>query len=246
MLWIEGHPAVEGLASPAVLSEAHDRLLEQLEVAGLPRGRDAGLARVDSTVTLATERAGEVPAALAGLAALDVPRMKPVVHGKPPQTVYFEGARTSRKYARAYDKAEETRALVPGGLLRFEDQRRFTKETRRSVGNVEPGADFERRFAEMARSAEGVKAMSYPVLSREVAERLNGGELTHRQAERILGFLSVRQAGGTRYPNRTANRRRRELRDLGLVIADDFFEPVSVDLGETLEAALSAWSGSDS
>jgi hypothetical protein len=57
----------------------------------------------------------------------------------------------------------------------LEDQRRFTKETRRDLRNIEPGKDFERRFAEMARSADGVRAMTVPVLGRVNRSGILGG-----------------------------------------------------------------------
>jgi hypothetical protein len=241
MVWIEGHPAVEGLADPESLAELHGRLLEQLETAGVPLGRDAGIGRADATVTLGPFAGREGHAVLAGAAALDVPRMKPMVVGKPPQTVYWQGERSKKVNSRVYDKGLEGGFAAPGEFLRFEDQRRFTKETRRSVSELEPAQDFARRFAAMARSAEGIRATSLPTLSRELAERVNGGEMTHREAERLVGHLVLEHAGAQRIPERTMQRRRRELRDRGLVLADDFFEPVSVDLGETFDAALCAW-----
>jgi hypothetical protein len=241
MLWIEGHPSVEGLADPATLSSMETQLLDGLELLGLPRGRDAGVARADSTVTLRSTREVEVPGALAGVAALDVARMKPVVHGRPPQTVYFEGAFSSRKFARAYNKALEAGISTPGGLLRLEDQRRFIKESRRAVSDIEPGIDFASRFAAMARSADGVCAMSVPVLSRELAERVTIGEMTAREAERLAGHLVLEGAGVKGYPRSTLKRRRRELRDRGLVVADGFYEPIEIDLGEIFDAARAAW-----
>jgi hypothetical protein len=240
MLWIEGHPSVEGLADPTALEASQELLLEELDLAGLDRGRDAGIARLDATVTLSCERA-EGLATLAGMASLDVPRMKPAVYGKPAQTVYLQGERSSRVFARVYDKGVQTGLSAPGELVRFEDQRRFTKETRRAVTNVEPGEDFERRFAAMARSAEGVRAMTVPVLSRELAERVNTGEMTSREGERLMGYVVLESAGAKRYPRSTQKRRRRELRDRGLVVADDFYEPVAVDLGETFEHVMQAW-----
>lgn len=240
MLWIEGHPLVDGLAEPSTLTDVEGELLDALDSVGLDRGRDAGVARLDATVTLRYEGA-EGLATLAGMAALDVPRMKPAVYGKPAQTVYLQGERTRKVYGRVYDKGVETGLAAPGQLVRLEDQRRFTKETRRAVSNVEPAQDFERRFASMARSAEGVRAMTIPVLSRELAERVNSGEMHPRVAERLLGHLVLSEAGGKRHSRSTIKRRRRELRDRGLVVADGFYEPVAVDLGEAFEAALSAW-----
>jgi hypothetical protein len=58
----------------------------------------------------------------------------------------------------------------------------------------------------------------------------------------VLGFMALHQAGCRRgLPGRTLRRRRRELRELGFVLADDFFEAVEVNLGDTIEAALAAW-----
>lgn len=240
LLWLEGRADRSGLTDPADLAAVQGRLLDGLEVLGLPRGRDGGVGRLDGTVGVVLGSAPEASATLAGLAALDVPRMKPVVHGKPAQTVYLEGAATSKKFGRIYRKDIESPDSPPWHL-RFEDQRRYTRETRRAVENLEPGQAFQRRFEAMARSAHGVKAVSVPVLQRELAERVNSGDVTRQQAERLAGFLLLEQSGARSASRWTANRRRREVRDHGLVLADDFFEPVEVDLGPTLEAALAAW-----
>lgn len=243
MLWIEGHPSVEGLAEPAALADLHSGLLEQLDVIGLPRGRDAGLARVDSTVTVKYDDARQGAATLAGLSALDVPRCKPVVYGKPAQTVYLQGAGSRKVLGRIYDKGIESALGVPGELVRFEDQRRYTKETRRAVENIEIGEQFERRFSAMRKSADGVTVASLPVLSREICERVNSGEISRPAAERMVGHLVLEQVGARPMSSATMTRRRRELREAGLVLAEGIFEPVSVDLGETLEAVVGAWAG---
>lgn len=102
---------------------------------------------------------------------------------------------------------------------------------------------YEARFGPLAKAAAGVTVASLPVLAAKVAERLESGEIRYQEAERVVGFLALHQAGPARgLPGRTMRRRRSELRDAGLVVADDFFEPVEVDLGDTLEAALAAWS----
>ena len=241
MLWIEGHPQVDGLADPAALEDLHGRLLEQLDLIGLARGRDAGIARVDATVTVKYDDPRQGRAVLTGLSALDVPRCKPVVYGKPAQTVYLQGSGSKKVLGRIYDKGIEAALGVPGSLVRFEDQRRYTKETRRAVENLETGQQFERRFAAMRKSADGVKVASLPVLSREVCERVNSGELARPAAERMLGYLVLEQVGARSMSPATMTRRRRELREGGMVLAEGIFEPVEVDLGETLEQVLEAW-----
>ena len=246
MLFAEGHPAVEGLAHPTTLSAAASDVLQAVAEAGFPLGRDAGLSRVDGTVTLGFEDGNQGLAVLQGVAALDFPRSMPVVWGRPPQTVYIATESGRGMKARVYDKARESLLGPPGSLVRFENQARYSKELRRAVEDVDLGHvrhRFETRFRPLAKSAAGLTVATLPVLAARVADRVEGGELTHRQAERLLGFMCLHQAGRRRgVPGRTLRRRRAELRDAGLVLADDFFEPVEVDLGETIEAALTAWS----
>lgn len=242
-LWMEGHPAEDGLAGPGELESCLARVVDSAENVGLPIGGGlAGVSRCDSTATTKWEKGGEGIAILRGMAALDVPRMKPAVYGRPPQTVYLQGARSRTIYGRVYDKGVEASLAAPGHLVRFEDQRRFDSKTRRMVENLEPAAFFDQRFAEMRRAAEGIRAMSLPVMQRELAEQVVAGDIAYREAERLLGYVTMMETGVGASSVRTTERRRRELRDRGLVVADDFFEPVSVNLGETLDAVVEAWS----
>lgn len=78
-----------------------------------------------------------------------------------------------------------------------------------------------------------------PVLATRIASMLDSGELTYRPAERIGGALVIELGGGgPHYGRRTHYRRRAELRGHGLVLADDFYAPVEVDMAEVLEACL--------
>lgn len=245
MLFVEGHPAVDTLAHPSALPAAAAEVLDRVRELGFPLGTDAGLGRVDGTVTLGFEEGKQGIAVLQGVAALDFPRSMPVVYGKPPQTVYIAGHRTAERKARIYDKGVEQLSDPPGTRVRFENQVRYSKETRRAVPEVDLAHvrhRFEARFGPLAKSARGLKVASLPVVAAEVHERVLAGEITLRQAERLLGYMTLHQAGERAYPRRTMFRRRAELRQLGLVLADDFFEPVEVNLGDTLEAALAAWS----
>lgn len=246
MLWIEGHPVVDGLAHPTTLPQAARDVLGAVQEVGFPLGRDGGVARCDGTVTLGFDDRKQGIAVLQGVAALDFPRSMPVVYGKPPQTVYIAAERSARRLARVYDKGLETSTAAPGSLVRFENQVRYSKELRRVVEDVDLGHvrhRYEKRFGPMAKSAAGVTVASLPVLAARVADRVERGEMRYQEAERVLGFLALHQAGPARgLPGRTMRRRRSELRDRGLVLADDFFEPVEVNLGDTIEAALAAWS----
>jgi hypothetical protein len=96
---------------------------------------------------------------------------------------------------------------------------------------------FERRFLPLAKATKGLTVASLPVLTRKLHEQLIEGEITALQAFRLAGFLMLDGAGVSR---RSTYRYRAELRERGLVVADAFFEPVEVNLGEVFEACLSS------
>lgn len=245
MLFIEGHPRVDSLAHPSTLPASANQVLQAVEEIGFPLGRDAGVGRADATVTLRYSDRRQGMAVLSGVAALTLPRSMPVVYGKPPQTVYFAGHRTAARKARVYDKGLESAVAPPGELVRFENQVRYSKRLRRPVQDVDLAhvrSRFQARFTPLARSAAGLTVASLPVIAARVAERIEAGEMRYQEAERLLGFMALHSAGPARgLPGRTMRRRRRELAEQGLVLADEFFEPVEVDLGETLESVLEAW-----
>lgn len=245
MQWFEGHPAVEGLAHPTTLATAEEALLGALADAGWPLGRDAGVGRLDLTVTLRFADPREGLAFLAALAHVDVPRVKPAVYGRPPETVYFLGERSSRMLARVYDKGVEANTARAGELIRLEDQRRFQKSRRMRVAEYAGPTSrvpemFTRRFAPVAESAHGLHAATLPVLAERMTQLVRDGAMTVREAERLAGSLLLH--GEDLLPERTRRRRRRELRHHGLVLADAFADPLEVDVGEALDAALAAWS----
>jgi hypothetical protein len=248
MLWAEGHPAPGGLASLGGLAAAEDQLLAALADSGAPIGRDGGVGRLDQTVTLSFARGSEGLAFLEGLAVADVPRVKPAVYGRPGmrETVYLLGGQSGRVLARAYDKGYESGAAPRGRLIRLENQTRFTKEARMKAkvhaDNPQVAAKlFKDRFAPVAVSVDGLHAASAPVIAERLREMVKDGAVTHRQAERMAGFLVL---GGEAFPRTTVWRRRRELRLQGLVLVDPLTDPVDVDMGAALDAALAAWSAS--
>lgn len=248
MLRIEGHPAVEGLAVPAMLDRARDSVLAELDSQGLPPGVEGGLSRIDVTSTVRFEKPEAGLAFLEGLAHLEVNRMgKSVVYrakGRRPESVIWKGRGGRRTLARAYDKGVEAGTAEPGRLIRLESQNRFQKQARFSVETIKEHPDLTRsmyvgRFAPLASAAEGITAASVPVLVEKVRDQLARGEIKAGKAARLIGFLLL---GYEHLPRRTRYRWQREAREAGLVLADPLNDPVEVDLGEGLEAALAAWS----
>jgi hypothetical protein len=241
LLAVEGHPSPGGLCPSNGLGNAYETVMHLLdEEVGSYEFK--GLSRLDATATNVFGRGQEGIAFLQGFAALDWPRLKPEVIGKPPETVYLI-ARNGRgkKLARAYDSGLLRGTHERGVAIRLEDQGRFPAGARPTM-EIDPRARFHRRFVPLWQSMKGVRVASLPVLTETVAARLSSGEITRSQAERMIGFLHLETAGAT-CERRTWYRRRRELRERGLVVADGFFERVEVDVASVLEAALEspAW-----
>jgi len=241
LLAVEGHPTPGALCPADGLEPAYHavtRLLDR-EVGSYDF---VGLSRLDATATHLFGRGQEGVAFLQGFAALDWPRLKPEVIGKPPETVYLIAKNgRGKKLARAYDSGLLRGTHERGTAIRLEDQGRFPSGARPTL-SIDPRARFHRRFVPLWQSMKGVRVASLPVLSERIRAQLRAGEITHAQAERMIGFLHLDTAGES-YERRTWYRRRRELRERGLVVADGFFEPVEVDVAAVLEAALDspAW-----
>jgi hypothetical protein len=241
-LALEGHPGGDALCEPWSLELAYQTALGDLAEFGHVPVAFRGIARLDSTVTQAFPDPLEGRAALAGIAALDLPRCEQVIRGRPVRSVQIVHVHGRAILGRAYDKGVESGTASPGELIRLEDQRRYPSGRRPQRSDLHAEyvkGRFEHRFAPLWRSAKGVKVAGVPVLARELADRVRGGELSVNQAERLGGYLLVELGGAAgAYPRRTAFRRRAALRDLGLVVADDVRTAVEVDLGQVLERAL--------
>lgn len=239
---VEGHPVATGLCPGDGLGAAYTEVCDALRAEG-GSYEFRGLSRLDTTATYKFADGREGVAFLGGMAALDWPRLKPVVWGKPPETVGLTALNSrGRLLARGYDSGLLRGTHARGEAVRLEDQRRYPSGKR-------PGLDvfdttyirgrFHARFAPLYRSAKGVTVAGLPVLAKRIASLLDEGELTYREAERIGGALLIELGGAAgHYNRRTHYRRRAELRTHGLVLADDFYEPVQVDMGDVLEACL--------
>jgi hypothetical protein len=264
LLWAEGHPA-EGLGRPADLPSALVRLELALLEAGVPlpvgrRGEDlygdrhegrAGIRRLDSTVDLALDSPAEGFAAMAGIAAVarDLPRSKSNVwwsaDGRHVQTVALHGFSGGRLLGRVYDKGAESGTAAPGRLLRPEDQRRWGKGFRRDAHELTGQyvrEKFVSRFAPLWRASKGVTVAGPVVLAQQLAALVQDGDLTATRAETLAGHLLLASVG-LPVSARTRRRRRADLREHGLVLADGVLQEVEIDLGDVLEACMEsdAW-----
>lgn len=273
LMFAEGHPEADGLARADSLVGAADRVAAELRDRGIlpphrkyaphakvgPDGRQVGfralggtgfggIRRLDSTVDLSFDDPGEGLAALAGVAALPLPRMKTQVMrevgGRRVETVYFRGSSGKRVLGRWYDKGVEAGTARRGMHVRPEDQRRFPKPARLSVEAVASSSyvrdAFVRRFEPLWRAAKGVKVGGVMELAQRLAELQDEGLISPAEAKRIAGHLVLDAADACRQSRSTVYADRRAARDRGLVLADGVLDHVEVDLGEVLEQALDA------
>ena len=256
LLYAEGHPREDGLAAPDTLVERHESLVAALLDAGVPvpPGRasynngaqaagDAGLRRVDSAVDLAFSSGAEGIAVLAGVAALLNTRSRhkaDIVYaadGRAVETVYLR----SRSYVgRWYDKGIESHASPRGTWIRPEDQRRYTKETRREVSEFTTSyvkTKFQQRFQTLWKASKGVKVAGAVVLAEQIAALVEAGEITPALGKRLAGHLVLRQVGLSASRS-TEWRLDSACTELGLVLADGVMQEVEVDLQDVLEEVM--------
>lgn len=262
LVFAEGHPVPDRLARAAELPAAALDLQDAVLSAGVPLdprerpfvslGADsegfAGFRRVDTTLNLVASSRSEGVAVLSGIAALSRDGLghAEVRYGldHAVETVYFRGYAGRRLLGRWYDKGLESVSAPRGTLVRGEDQRRWGKEARRYLEDLtdrDLRAGFHRRFAALWQASKGVTVAGHVVIAEKLLDRVESGELTGRQAETLAGHLLLRVVGGRRGATgsrSTMYNRERQLRSVGLVLADGVLDEVEVDVGSVLEAAM--------
>lgn len=270
LLYAEGHPNAQGLCKADALPAAFDALNEDLADLGvLPPACDlrpyhgpdgvrpskgagfAGVRRLDSAVDLAFQDPAEGLAALAGVAALPLPRVKTKVirevGGRRIETVYFHGSAGKTVLGRWYDKGVESGDSRRGMHVRPEDQRRFAKDARLTVDAVAEGTyvrdAFVKRFEPLWKAAKGVKVAGVMELAQRLSELQDEGLISPAEAKRIAGHLVLDAAQAQRQSRAQCFRDRADARRHGLVLADGVLDEVEVDLGQVLERAMDseAW-----
>jgi hypothetical protein len=266
LVYAEGHPAGAGeLCPPDELLVRGIELQEALRAAGVPiTGREmafgemssesegfAGLRRQDATLDVAAGGSSAGLALLSGVAS--VVRESPgceVVHfgrDRGVETVYLVGYGGKTRLARVYDKATESAVAPRGTVIRFEDQRRWSKDDRPSPAEMTGDYvrfKFQRRFVSLYRASKGVTVGGPMVVVERLWDAVDAGEITARQAEKLAGHAVMSARRATPLHSRyTEWRRRRELQELGLVLGDGLLEEVEVNVHDVLEMALEsdAW-----
>lgn len=268
LLFAEGHPDPAGLCRADRLPLALETVTEGLEDLGVlpprlrlmplagPDGFNAflggvgfgGVRRLDATVDLHFERSSEGLAALSGVAAMSLPRVKTETireaGGRRIETVYLLGSSGRSVLGRWYDKGVESGSAARGLHVRPEQQGRFAKGARPPVDVIAQTNyvrdAFVKRFEPLWRASKGVKVAGRPELIDQVIDLAEAGEISPQAAQRMIGHVFLDGNDRDPRPESTARRHRGECRDHGLVLADGVDDEVDVDLGEVLEQAMDA------
>ena len=265
MLYAEGHPVADGLATAAQLPEAFLALERALLASDVPLPPGVasddfygdrhpgfiGLRRLDTTVDIATDTPAIGAAIMAGVASVlgqagvtETWRRRGAL-----QTVYLRGDGGRRVLGRWYDKGAESGSAAPGRLIRPEDQRRWAKGQRRAPEELTAQyvrGLFHRRYASLWRATEGVTVAGPIVLAQKLADAVEAGEITAHHADRVAGYLLMEAVHVPR-AGRTRRRRRSEAAALGLVLSDGLLQEVEVDLHGILDQVMDAdqWGDDD-
>ena len=154
---------------------------------------------------------------------------------------------------RCYDKGREAATTTPGRLVRLERQW-WVPSSERTAPAAILGADLPGLFAGplkgWVKPGQGVLAVgpydACALLRERVGEPLGTSRrvLTLRVAERMAGTIGVLSVCGDAWFDnaRTAQRRRSELRHVGIEFVSDLPAGVRIDVGTVLVAACNAWS----
>lgn len=270
LVWAEGHPGGDRLGRGDELPDVLWRIEEELHDRGVPLdvGRThhrwggprksqladrlpgfAGVRRLDVTADLRFSSGADGLAVLAGVFALGLPRSKcrpvfaPGSGNRPLETVAFHGVDGRKMLARWYDKGVEAGIARRGELIRPEDQRRFTRQTRRAVEELTNSyvrAKFEQRFVPLWQASKGVTVGGPVAIAAKLDELVREGSITNEMADKLGGFM-LREANGCwSGSRRTRYRRRADLREHGLVMADGVFSEIEVDLRHVLDELLAS------
>lgn len=268
LLWCEGRLAAlctgdasnHSLACPELLGSGALCAAALATRLGLsPRPNSPSLVRrldLASDVGFANPVDGQ--AFLQAMAHLDCPGYKrSPVHsagGSGVENIEWRTPRSFRVVHRCYDKGVESGTAEPGRLVRLERQWWVPSGERRTPEALEQtslAALFAGPLRGWVAPGVGVTAVgpydACGLLRERVGLARVGGPssslLSLRVAERMAGTIGVLSVyGDSWYGNpRTAQRRRAELRRVGIEFVPELTAGVRIDVGAVLQAACAAW-----
>lgn len=244
---LDGYGSHRLCAQPELLNGA-GAVRKRLERLGVDAGDHVAVGRLDLAAELRFDDAADGLALLRAASLLDVPWAKTGTDGRKAgglESVYFRAVRGRKVLGRMYDKGLESASCSAGELVRYERQVRWEKRHEPSLAEALQFRVGD-LYAQQLKSFMGERDLVVvPAVSGvDAIWRLEeSGAIGCRLAERLTGYVMLRASGRSdRLPARTRQRRERELRQIGLVIADDrAVDTRPVPLGCYLDALIDAW-----
>jgi hypothetical protein len=225
LVFAEGRPGGEGLASAAELPLAMARLRRQLRDLGVPIAAvpSAGLRRLDVASDLWADSAAEGLAFLecVGSASLGPGKLAAYRSERCIESVLIK-TRVGRTQARVYDKGVQSGRAPRGRWLRLEAQWRFPRATRIDLDALDAALlreRFARRFTPLWQAAGGFRLGGLSAVGERIAAAVAAGQLLPSRARSIAGYLVLAGAGVPQGARRTTYEFERECRELGLSVS---------------------------
>jgi hypothetical protein len=237
-LYVQAKFAPEGeLCLPASLGAEIAALTQRMAVVGLVSYAAPWITRLDVAVDADCHPA-EGKLLLDALEATRLPNgWRTTSSGVPRSTVYFRARGTEKVYARAYCRNLKTKTGEPYGRIRLEVEKRFEQKACRVERLSDPDFAGEIWRGRYAAVSSTVTRLPREVQVVEIADRVQTGELTYAQGERLSMFLDLERLGLAQryYPKSVFAARKREARRFGYSTSDTGAESLTVELAELLQ-----------
>jgi hypothetical protein len=242
-LYVQAKLASEGeLCPPASLGAEIARLTQRMAVVGLVSYAAPWITRLDVAVD-AECHPTDGKLLLDALEATRLPNgWRTTSSGVPRSTVYFRARGTEKVYARAYCRNLKTKTGEPYGRIRLEIEERFEPKSCPAELASDPQFPADLWRARYTAASSTVTRLAREAQAVEIANRVQTGELTYAQGERLSMFLDVERLGLARryYPRSVYAARKREARRLGYAASDTGAGSLTVELAELLRPYLDA------
>ncbi len=236
------------LASTKGLAPGAERAKEAFAELGLVINSTTAVRRLDLAGELHFDRPADGLSFLRALANLDIPGSKRDIWMKDArvETIYYRTPKRGQVRLRCYDKGVEAGTHEPGARVRLERQVRYAKAQQQTPEAIQASnleQLYQGRLAAWTDATTDVVATDLLGAQQAVLERLAADLISARVAERLVGTLVLVEHFGFEWweKRHTAQRRKRELRELGIVLDLERKEAEPVPVGQLLTDLRSAF-----
>ena len=242
-LYVQAKLAAEGeLCAPTDLGRRVNDLVDRMALVGLVSFDEPWVTRIDVAVD-AECRPADGKLLLDALEAVPLPRgWRTCSVGCPRSTVYFKARASEHVLARAYCRNLKTKQGAPFCRIRLEAEQRFDPRTvtlDQAAETQFPASVWKARYGNLT---SRVTRLAREIQTVGIAERVEHGELSYSQGERLAAFLDLERLGLAKsyYPKSAYADRRRLAAKTGYSPNEMGCEALDVDLAALLSAYVGA------